>query len=129
MDKKATGFFAGTIMFLILNIVFFAALLLFIARAGTGADIVEETYSKQIALVIDNMKPGIEISMPLTDLYKKARANNIENPLIIDTSTNRVIVRVAAGAGYEHYYFTKLNSENIVINDDVSGQEVLTIKM
>ena len=106
-SKKAADLFTGVIIFLVLNVLFFGAMFLFVGSAGTGQNIVEETYAKQIALVIDNLEPGVEVRISLEEVYRISRKNNIDTPVIIDTDANNVIVRVAKGDGHKHLFFTQ----------------------
>jgi uncharacterized protein (UPF0333 family) len=48
-------------IFLVLNIVFFVIMFGFVYSSGTRAFVYEESYAKQIALLIDNAKPGMNI--------------------------------------------------------------------
>lgn len=107
--KRALNLFTGNLAFLVLNILFFAILFIFVARSGTGTGILEEKYSKEIALAIDSMKKGSEISLDLSEVYKTAEKNNIENPVIIDASANKVNVKLTAGEGHSHIYFSEVS--------------------
>jgi hypothetical protein len=60
------------VIFIILNLVIFAILVLFILNKGNGISGLEDSYSKQIALLIDSAKPGTEIKI---DLSKAKEAN------------------------------------------------------
>ena len=58
-DKRGKmTFLTGVVMFIILNVVFFTVLFLFLGIKGTGSGIYEQIYAKQIALLIDQAKPG-----------------------------------------------------------------------
>ncbi|MEK6882691.1 MAG: hypothetical protein AABY22_23920 [Nanoarchaeota archaeon] len=60
-SKKSQGFLTENIIFIILNVIFFSLMFLFLARVGTDTSTIEKVYVRQIALAIDEMKPGTEI--------------------------------------------------------------------
>ena len=63
--KKRGTILVENVIFIILNLLFLIILILFIAKQGSGAIIVEQSYAKQIALLIDSAKPIsiIELNM------------------------------------------------------------------
>jgi len=58
----------NVILFIIIA-VFAAAILLFVARAGSQVTVNEQIYAKQIALAIDKAKPGTQINLDISKLY------------------------------------------------------------
>lgn len=111
MNKKGVEWLNETIIFILLNIVFFAGILLFIWIKSSGAVIYEEVYAKQIALFIDEAKPGTEIILPVSELAEQARKNKFSGEIInINPETSEVTVKVHEGSSYSYAYF----SENVV---------------
>jgi len=53
------------LIFIILNLAFVVIMVLFLLKQGSGATIMENTYSKQIALMIDVAKPGMLLKINL----------------------------------------------------------------
>src|SRR3989344_5603718 len=53
------------VLFIILNIIFISILILFLFKQSSGAGLLEQTYSKQIALMIDSAKPAMEIKLKM----------------------------------------------------------------
>jgi len=121
-NKKAGAWLSGTTVFLIANVVFFGIIFLYVSKFGTGADLLEKTYARQIGLTIDSLRPGTEVNISLDELYghKNPRFNG--EPVIIDTSKNLVTVILDGGStGHSFYFFTKLNdgSDFIEIKNNI----------
>ena len=99
-NRKSQSTLTGTILIIILNALIFAGALLVLSRAGAGADIIEKIYSRQIALTIDNLRPGTEITMYLPEVFDNAKKNNFKgNIFSIDFEKSIVTVAVADGGG------------------------------
>lgn len=109
---------SSVVIFLILNVIFFAAMLFFIAWAGTGVSIKEQIYAKEIALLIDQAKPGTTITMNISELYNLAEKNKYkEIPFNINYEENKITVKLIEGKGYSYYYFTHLESGSVSIEE------------
>jgi uncharacterized protein (UPF0333 family) len=124
MINKRGEILHEALIFVVLVVTFLSATYVFAARAGTGANIVEQTHAKQIALIIDQAKKGTFLDIDISELNRKARKNDyFENVVEIDNGNKRVIVKIAHGKGYSFEYF---NGENIVWNlkDDKLHLEV-----
>lgn len=125
-NKRGVGPTASTIVFLVITIVFFASMFFFVSRAGSGADLIEKVHSKQIALVIDSLRPGTEVRFDLAELYEAAEKNNYKGlPVIVNTNNNEVTVNVAGGEGNKQKFFTKLEAGSVSLNQE---EEVLIVK-
>jgi len=107
-DKKATDLLNNTIVFLLLNVVFFGIMFGFVARAGSGATVTEQIYAKQIALIIDQAKPGTDININIEEVYELADKNKFsrQNVIKIDNENNKVHVQIAEGRGYSYNFFS-----------------------
>ena len=122
-NKKAV--LTETIIFLVLTLVFIIALMLFIYRLSTGATLYEQAYAKKIALTIDNMKPGTEVSLFVPQLYSLAEKNNLspDQMIGINFKENKIRVTLVSGKGYEHICFTPLKSG--MVNLDINKYAVI----
>lgn len=123
-DKRADSPIYGTVIFIILNLMFFVILIAFIYKSSTGALIYEQAYAKNIALLIDKAEPEMEISIDMTKAVNAAEKNNWEKEKIvkIDKIKNKVIVKLDSKEGYAFHYFsdydinTKFDGNNLIIN-------------
>lgn len=107
INKKADLIVLETTIFIVLNILFFVIILVFIRSSSNNDLIYEQTYAKQIALFIDNSKPGMEISLDVSQLYDIAGNNHFNgNVVLIDNQNKRVKINLVDGKGYSYGYFT-----------------------
>jgi len=111
-SKKGVGLVTGTIMFLILNIVFFGMMVIYVSSIGTGAEVVEDGYAKKIVLIIDSARPGTNIAIDISELYEEAEKNNFNGEVLNFTSDNRVLVKVTTGEGNSYQYFADMGKFN-----------------
>lgn len=113
-DKRGVDFLTGTIMFILLNVIFFVIIFFFVIRAGSGVETQEDIYAKQIALLIDSMKADASLEYDLSELYSISEKNNYKGiPVEIDTQNNQVLVRLIAGKGASFNYFTTIKEAKI----------------
>jgi hypothetical protein len=106
-DKKAK-IVMETLIFFILNLVFFVVILTFVYSSGDREFVYEQTLAKEIALIIDNAKPGMIISLDLTEYIEVAEENKqpIEKIVKLNKEENRVEVNLKQKGGYSYQYFS-----------------------
>lgn len=108
MNKKGDQFAFEEIIFIFLNIVYFAMLIFFVVKASSGAYISEQFYAKQIGLLIDNAKSGTLIAIDLTKPVSIAKKNNIDESKIVRIIGDSVVVQMSARA-YGYQFFNEVN--------------------
>ena len=114
LTTKRSQLLSGTIIFFVLNALFFGIVLLFISQAGTGANAIEKIYSKQIALAVDDLRPGTEIEFYLPKLFDMADKNQLKEPVLsVDYDSCRITVKATSGSGNSHNCFNKISSISI----------------
>jgi len=100
----------GTIVFILLVLIFMVPTSLAVTRAGSRATLNEQVYSKQISTIIDKAKPGMEIKLEMFDAYALAGKNKVQGNIVsIDNNLNQVTVKLAKGNGYVSYYFNNVD--------------------
>ena len=109
---------AETIIFFVLNILFFAVMLYFTYSAGSSSAIYEEIYSKQIALMIDRAEPGMIMKLDISDLIKNAKDR--DEASLVKINSNRVSVTLRASGGYGYKYFSDYK-----VDSKVSGNYLI----
>jgi len=102
-------------IFLVLNIVFFVIMFGFVYSSGTRAFVYEESYAKQIALLIDNAKPGMNILINFDKGIEIGKKNAIVNMFKI--GEGKVEVKFS-DKGYSYNYFSDYNIE-FELNDNL----------
>ena len=108
--RKKGELLVSNIVFIVLNLAFLAILILFIAKQGGGAIVMEQSYAKQIALLIDASQPGMQINLRMDDAIKKAteeRLNYKED--MVTVSGNVVKVRLTQEGGYSYSFFNDVD--------------------
>jgi hypothetical protein len=131
--KKGNLIAWETIIFFLLNLIFFFGVFYFISSAGGKAFVYEETYAKQIALMIDSAKPGTVVMINIAELKEIALKNGkpIENVFTVDSGRNIIGVGLNnRGDSYSYSYFSNYDVEfnvnqdwlSIFVKDGVSNE-------
>lgn len=100
-----------TFIFIVLNLIFFLSLLVFVSKASTGTLVYEQAYAKEIALMLDNAKPGMQIKIDFENGLKVAEKNNYAAGKLVEIKDNFVIVRLGSNGGYKFGFFTNYDAD------------------
>jgi len=120
VSKRAT-ILVENIVFIILNLIFLSILILFLVSKTGSAAVLEEKYSKQIALIIDSAKPGMIIHLNMEDAINKAKKENWDPNNIVMIHDNIVTVKLREKGGYSYSFF---NNIDVTANfDTINNQE------
>ena len=99
LNKKRGLVLQGSVIYIILIIIFSAIIFAWVSSVGTGAKNYEKVYAKKIALIIDSAKPNTNISVDVSKLYEIADKNNVErlsvvkiDNLLIDPKRYKVFI-------------------------------------
>ncbi len=103
--KKRGTILAENIIFIILNLVFLTILIIFIAKQGSGAIVLEQSYAKQIALLVDSAKPIMIIELNMDKAQKLADKNGIAFEDVVKINENVVTVKLSERGGYSYSFF------------------------
>src|SRR3989338_9073432 len=107
-NKRGLSLLQSTIVFLLLNAVFFGTLFIVVDRESTTAPIFEEAYAKQTALLIDRAKAGTTNEIDISELMVVAKQKSRAPEVNLDCNSNTINVKVTNGKGYTQKYFTNL---------------------
>lgn len=113
------------VIFIILNIAFLSILVLFLVKQGTGTVLLEDAYSKQVALLIDSAVPGMIMKINLEEGFELSQEKGIPFEEVIQIDGNRVIVKLSEKGGKEYSFFNDVQAK--VFPDTEEGIYVLTI--
>ena len=109
MNKGKRGYLVQNVMFIILNITFGVAMLIYVTSSLSSKYIQEQSLAKQIALQIDEARPNMTLSINIEKAYevigKKASVSQKEK--IISIGGNVVRVNLGSANGYGVSYFTE----------------------
>jgi uncharacterized membrane protein YgcG len=96
------------VIFIILNIFYLGILILFLFRQGSGIVALEQSYAKNIALLIDSAKPIMEMNLNMEDAMKLAEKNGVSREEIVNIQGNIVTVKLTPDGGYQYSFFNKI---------------------
>ena len=108
MDKRGT-LLIENVIFIILNLLFLTVLVLFLMKSGSGAIVLEQTYSKQIAVLVDSAKPGMLIKIDMEKGKELAEDNGIDFRDVINVEGNIVTVKLSESGGYSYSLFNDVD--------------------
>lgn len=94
------------VLFIILNLAFFAIILIFIVVNSGPVVYFEKAYAKQIALTIDSARPGMEINVDISEGAEKGEdwfRGNFRNAVVV--SENVVTVKLGEKSSYSYSFF------------------------
>ena len=128
-NKKAVEMLMNNVIIIVIIAVFFAFMFLFVGRAGSQVTIAEQTYAKQIALLIDNAKLGTIIDLDISQLKEISEKNKIalDKTITIDNKNEKVRIALTSKGGYEFGFFNRadvvwsINENNLrmeVVNNE-----------
>ena|SRR3989344_4569171 len=106
---KRGSILTENIIFILLNLIFLSILILFLIKQGGGAIVLEESYAKQIALLIDSAKPNMILKLNIEGAKQLAEKNKVNLDEIIKINGNIVTVKLSGGGGYSYSFFNDMN--------------------
>ncbi len=124
--KKEGTILIENVVFIILNLLFITILVLFIFRQGNGAVLLEQSYAKNIALIIDSAIPVTEIKLNMEDAFKLAEKNGIKREDIVKKNGNIITVKLSEKGGYQYSFF---NNVDVSIYPDFFPEKNYIIKI
>jgi hypothetical protein len=129
MKKKGT-ILVENVIYIILNGVFLFALALFLIKQGSGAIVLEQAYSKEIALIIDSANPVMLIKIDMSKGQEIAKDNEIDFKEIVKVEGNIVSVKLTGAGGYNYAFFNDVDVKaypEVNAQNEYTGMYILTI--
>ena len=119
MNKKGDEIVLETIIFVVLNLLFFAVMLVFVYSSGSITFVYEQTYAKQIALFIDNAEPEMSMLIDLSEIIEIAEKNKqpLEKIVQLNKNENKVEIRLKKKGGYSYQYYSDYNIDLKIDNN------------
>jgi len=111
MHKKGGEILVENVIFIILNLIFLLIMMLFIIKQGAGAIILEQSYAKQIALIIDSAKPGTIVKINMLDAKVIAEEKGIAFDKMVNLEENLITVKLSEKGGYTYSFFNDVDVE------------------
>lgn len=113
MDKRGIQVIGELLVFVLLNFIFFGAMITHVVISSSGATIYEQTYAKNIALLADVGKPGMKLQMDMTKGLRIFE-NKVLDRNFVQTTFNGMEVREIVNDG-RIQNIVKFNSDNEVV--------------
>ncbi|MCX6747044.1 MAG: hypothetical protein NTU63_02820 [Candidatus Pacearchaeota archaeon] len=98
------------VIFIVLNILFISILALFIYKQGNGAIVLEQSYAKNIALLIDSAKPVSELRLNMEDAMDLAEKNGVDREQVVKIENNIITVKLNKDSGYQYSFFNDVDA-------------------
>lgn len=117
------------IIYIVLTLIISSAIIVFVLRVAEGASFNEKIYAKNIALLIDDAKPGTTIIVDIEKGAKIAEKSNFKPEIKIQE--NKVIVKLApTKPGFENYdtFFRDLHVQAEYLNYSRKVKLIITEK-
>jgi hypothetical protein len=108
-NRRGAELLQQYVIFIVLNLIFMSVLLFFISSKINGVSVLEESYSKNIALLIDASTPIMEMKLNMEDAFDLAEKNKISRDEIVKIENNSVIVKLSATSGYTYGFFNDVD--------------------
>jgi hypothetical protein len=108
MRKKGT-ILVENIVFIILNILFLSILILFLLKQGSGTLVLEQVYSKEIAMFVDSSISGMEIKLDIEKGKNLAEKSGVDFGNAVIITGNFVTVKLGEGKGYTYSFFNDVD--------------------
>jgi hypothetical protein len=109
-NKRGDEMLLENVIFLILNLAFLTILILFLYEQGTGAIVLEQSYAKNIALLIDSGKPITEMKLNMQYAFDLAVENGVAREDIVKIDGNIITVKLSAKGGYKYSFFNNVDA-------------------
>ena len=110
------------VIFIIIATIFIIGLFVMISSKGKGAAFLEESYAKNIALLIDAGKPNMLLKLKMEDGFSLAEKNNIPFKDMVTISKNSVKVKLSQNSGYEYSFF---NDVQVNVYPDTNNKQIV----
>jgi len=123
-SKKGENLLTENIVFIILNAVFLIIIVLFLYVKMDSPAVFEERYAKEIALMIDAAKPGMQISYDLDPSNGDSSWFGQHFAESVTLQNNIVTVKLREKGGYSYSFFSK----GAVVEVNPNGRVVILMK-
>jgi len=108
-NKKGEEHLLWNVLSILLILIILSGLLLFVHIKINGAVILEQSYSKNIALLIDASTPVMDMKLNMDKAFDLAEKNKIPRDEIVQIENNIVTVRLSQKGGYSYSFFNDVD--------------------
>jgi hypothetical protein len=96
---------------------------------GEGLAVLEESYAKQISLLVDSASPGMKITLDMEDALEEAERNNYDHNNIVSIRGNQILFKLSEDSGYTYSYFNDVDVTVDIVpkGGGISGYAVIYV--
>lgn len=106
MKNKRGSILYESILYFLLNILFLAIMLFFIYTSTRSSAVYERAYSANLAFMIDQAKPKMNIYVDAEEIFNIAKKNKLDVKDVFEISNNKVVARAEKGSGHSREFFS-----------------------
>lgn len=106
------------VIFIVLNLIFISMLMMFLWQQSGSEALVEETYSKKIALTVNSAKQVMEIKINMQDALEASKENGFDFSKVVNIEGNTVSVKLSEKGGHEYNFFNDVSVNAYPQRDD-----------
>lgn len=118
MKNKRGNILLENIIFITLNVLFIIILATFLFTKTGSAAVLEEKYSKEIALIIDSAEKDMIVFIEMGDAIKRAKKENFPVEEIVTINDNIVTVKLREKGGQSYSFFNDISPDLNFDKDD-----------
>ncbi len=120
--KKRGAMLVENIIFLVLNLAFLAILVIFLVNQGSGASVLEDSYSKQVALLIDSAMPGMSMKINMNSAMQVADKNGFPFDQSLVIKDQYVTVKLGNNSEKSYQFFNDINVSTVRAEKGSNGK-------
>ena len=106
--KRRGEILVENIIFIVLNLAFLTILTLFLFQQGSSGALLEDAYSKQIALIADSAKPNMIVRLNMKEALELAQENGIDLDKVVTQQDNFITVKLSERGGKSYPFFNDI---------------------
>jgi len=110
------------VVFIIVTVIWLVILFLWVGNFGKGAMVLEKSYAKNIALLIDTAQPNMLLKLKMESAFALAEKNKVNFNEMVTISDNFVAVKLSQAEGYNYSFF---NDVNVNIYPNTQSKEIV----
>ncbi len=120
--QKRGEILVENIIFLLLNVLFLTILIIFLINQGNGVSTLEDAYSKEIALLIDSARPGMQMTVNMQSALGVANKNGVPFDQVVLVKGQYVTITLDQGKSKSYQFFNNINVTGYYPEKDNSGK-------
>ena len=107
--KKRGQILIENVVFIILNLLFLSIMVIFLMKQSTGIPVLEQGYSKEVALLIDASQPGMMMQLNLNKALPITKKDGYPFNKMFSFENHEVTVKLTQNSSYSYHYFNDVN--------------------